>query len=293
MHHHGLAWLLACQIAVGAYAGQAVQPVPSGTMAPGESASTTPTTRTPEEQAVVDTLVSLAQQEGLVDTDLPRLLTAALASGNPWVRANVFAITPVVLGSLRGSPSARGPARVTAFADLYWTLAQAGLGDVDASVRRYALTAGSSFDLDAGRAAAWQQRLRRLFEDDQAGVVRAVAFDVLVSRRAMPDLDMPLVERAIADPSPTVKFSGFNALWMRQAPGYQAVMLAKLHEERDGNTRVAAAEALRNVVPIDGSVVEAVAARLAVERDPLVRQRLSAALAQMKDLAAKIKKPGA
>lgn len=290
---HPLARLLACQIALGAHTGLGVQPVPSGTMATGDSASATPTTRTAEEQALVDTLVRLAQGEAQVDTELPRRLPAALTSGNPWVRANVFAIAPMVLGGLRASASARGPARVARFGDLYWSLAQAGLGDVDASVRRHALTAVSSFDLDAGRAATWQQWLRRLFAEDPAGVVRAAAFDALVSPRLMPGLDMSLVERAIADPSPSVKVSGFNVLWMRQAPGYQAVMLAKLHEQRDGNTRVAAAEALRNVVPIDGSVVDAVAARLAVERDPAVRQRLSVVLEQMQDVARRIKKPGA
>lgn len=290
---HTLAWLLTYQLSLGAAAGQAVQPVSSGTMAAGEAAATTPTTRTPEEQALVETLVRRAQEEGQVDTDLPRLLSAAGTSGNPWVRANVFAIAPIVVGALRATPSARGPARLAVFADLYWSMGETGLADGDASVRRYALTAVSSFDLDPGRTAAWQQRLRRIFEEDTASVVRAAAFDVLVRPSLMPELDMLLVERAIADPSPSVKSSGFNALWLRHAPGYQAVMLAKLNEERDANTRIAAAEALRNVVPEDQSVVDAVAARLAVERDPVVRQRMSAALAQMKDVAARMKKPGA
>lgn len=290
---HGFAWLLTCHLAVGAPGGRAVLSGPAAAMAQGGTVATSPTTRTPKEQALVDTLIRLAQEEGLVDTDLPRLLPAAMASANPWVRSNVFAVAPIVVGALRAAPSARGLSRLAAFADLYWSMADTGLADGDASVRRYALTAVSTLALDPVRAAAWQQRLRRLFEEDPAGDVRAAAFDVLVSPSLMPELDMLLVERAIADPSPSVKYSGFSALWLRHAPGYQAVMLAKLHEERDGNTRIAAAEALRNVVPIDRSVVDAVAARLAVERDPVVRQRMSAALAQMQDIAARIKKPGA
>ena len=290
---HALAWLLTCHLAVGAPGGQAVLAEPAAALAQGGAVATSPTTRTSQEQALVDTLIRLAQEEGLGDTDLPRLLPTAMASGNPWVRANVFATAAIVVGALRAAPSPRGPSRLATFADLYWSMADTGLADGDVSVRRYALRAASTLALDPVRAAAWQQRLRRLFEDDPAGNVRAVAFDVLVSPNLMPELDMLLVERAIADPSPSVKYSGFNALWLRHAPGYQAVMLAKLHEERDANTRIAAAEALRNVVPEDRSVVDAVAARLAVERDPVVRQRMSAALAQMKDLAARTKKPGA
>ena len=291
--HHGLAWLLTCHLAVGAPGGWAAPSGPAAALAQGGTVATSPTTRTPKEQALVDTLIRLAQEEGLVDTDLPRLLPAAMASANPWVRSNVFAVAPIVVGALRAAPSTRGPSRLAVFADLYWSMADTGLADGDVSVRRYALTAASTLALDPVRAAAWPQRLRRLFAEDPAGNVRAAAFDVLVSPSLMPELDMPLVERAIADPSPSVKYSGFNALWLRHAPGYQAVMLAKLHEERDANTRIAAAEALRSVVPEDRSVVDAVAARLAVERDPVVRQRMSAALAQMKDLAARTKKPGA
>lgn len=248
--------------------------------------------RTPEEQAQVDVLLGLAQREGAEDTDLPQRVRAALDSRNPWVRSNAFAMMAATMLGLRTAPAGRGQVRRPALTEAFWPLALGGLDDVEASVRRYAIMALMSLDADAGRSTVRQKRVRQLFDIDPSGEVRARAFEVLSQVVVMPDLDMALVERAIADPSPSVKFAGFNILWLRRPPGYLAVMLAKLHDEQDADTRVAAAEALRNVVPIDGSVVDAVAARLARETDPQVRQRMASTLGQMKAFAASIRKPG-
>jgi HEAT repeat protein len=286
----GIVWLAAIGLAT--TLGQATPSRSPSPLAPGE-ASLSPSERTPEEQALVESMTRAALQEGQADTDVPARVRAAAGSGNPWVRASAFASAAIALGALQNSATSRARERAVELSAVFAGLVDAGLRDGEASVRRAALSTGAGLERSATGSTAWLQRCRELFTADPSGPVRAVAFDVLVSRRVMPELDPAIVERAIADPSPSVKAAGFSALWLRQAPGYLATMLARLHDERDGNTRVAAAEALRYVVPIDGTVVDAVAARLAAEQDPAVRQRLSATLAQMKDLAARVRKPGA
>lgn len=248
--------------------------------------------RTPDEQALLDALMASAQQEAQSDTDLLRRVTAALSSPNPNLRANAFAALPIAMGSLRLAPGSRGPARRLALTEEAWPIAVKGLADPDGSVRRYALMALGSMALRSDHVTQLSGLAQQLFRQDADGVVRAAAFGVLATHDTSGAVDLALVERAVADPSPSVKHAGFNALWLRQAPGYLPFMLQKLHDERDAGTRVAAAEALRNVVPIDPTVVDAVGARLVLETDADVRRRMAAILAQMKDFAAKVRKPG-
>lgn len=275
----------------------AAEPAPTaaqagGAWSPQEPEASAPfRAPTPEERALLDSLVARAQKEVDADTDLAGAVEAAVASANPHLRINAFASLSMAMMSLRSAPGSRGPTRRAALTEQVWPVVLRGLADADASVRRHALITAASLQPSAERAAHLDARADRLFLDDPAGVVRGAAFEWLVRQRSGYVLDMAMVERAIADPSPTVKFAGFNALWLRQSPGYLPFMLAKLHDERDSGTRVAAAEALRSVVPIDSSVVDAVAARLAVETDPRIRARMNAALTQMKALAASVKKP--
>jgi HEAT repeat protein len=249
--------------------------------------------RTPGEQALLDSIMALAQQEAHTDTNLIAGVTAALASMNPNLRANAMAALQIAMISLRSAPGSRGPARRVVLSDQAWPIAMRGLADAEGSVRRYALMALSSMERSRDRSPQLAELARRLFEEDAEGVVRAAAFGLLVELGPRDAVDLTLVERAVADPSSTVKSSGFNLLWLRQAPGHLPFMLQKLHDEQDAGTRVAAAEALRNVVPVDPTVVDAVSARLGLETDADVRRRMAAALAQMKEFAAKVRTPGA
>ena len=163
-------------------------------------------------------------------------------------------------------------------------LAQSAAG----AVRQTARGSGSWAPREAPTSAPY----RALTTDDPEPIGRATAFGLLLGTAQGASVDRALVERAVADRSPTVKAAGFNAMWLRQVPDYLPFMLRKLHDETDPLTRLGAAEALRNVVPSNPSVVDAVSVRLALETDPQVRQQMSAALVQMKAFGLTVKKPG-
>jgi hypothetical protein len=261
---------------------------------PGRSVPVGERGLTAEEARLQELLIYQATEEPTSDTGLLDTVRLAAQSAHPRVRANALAGLATATEGLRRVPSDRTRRRQADIAEAGWPIAIAALGDGSGTVRRYAVTALVALASTEDQRLALLQRCRSLFEVDAEPVVRAAAFGCLLNpprvTRTAPAVDWPLVERAIADPSPVVKAAAFSGVWAREGPQSQAFVLRFLNDERDGATRVAAAEALRNVVVSDASVVEAVAARLAVETDPQVRERMAGALAQMREIAAKTKK---
>lgn len=248
---------------------------------------------TARESELLQQLMAQAQKEAVADTDLLPLVGTALKSVNPHVRANAFATLQVAMLTLHATPGERSSARRAMLSARGWPQALDGLRDADGSVRRYALTAMASLELDVARRDQLKTQCVTLFESDPEPMVRVAAFEWLLRPPGAAGGDRALIERAIADRSPSVKAAGFLALWMRQVPDFKPFVLAKLNDESDKMTRITAAAALLNVVTVDPSVVDAVSAQLAKETDPVVRVRLAGTVSAMRETLARAKKPGA
>ena len=266
-----------------------------GLMAPLEPPSGAPfRPPTPQESALLQQLMALAQKEAVADTDLLPLVSAAVKNDNPHVRTNALTMLQIAMLSLHGSPGERARVRRAAVTEHGWPLARDGWRDDDGVVRRYALATAMSLDLDDARRAEVTASCETFFTRDPDSRVRVVALSWLLRQQVgLAGEGRALIERAIADPSPSVKGEGFLALWMRQAPDFKPFVLAKLNDESDKMTRITAAAALLNVVTVDPSVVDAVSAQLAKETDPVVRFRLAATVSAMRETLARAKKPGA
>lgn len=248
---------------------------------------------TPQESALIQQLMAQAQKEAVADTDLLPLVGTALKSDNPHVRANALTMLQFAMLSLRATPGVRSPVRQAVLTDSGWPLVRDGWRDADGGVRRYALTTAMSLDLDEARRSELTALCATLFERDPEPMVRVASLGWLLRLPGAAGGARALIERAIGDRSPSVKAAGFSALWTRQVPDFVPFVLGKLHDESDRMNRITAAAALLNVVTVDPSVMDAVSARLALETDPQVRQRLAGTVAQMREIAARTKKPGA
>ncbi len=266
----------------------------AGLLAPLEPPTSAPyVPPTAQESALLQHLIAQAQQEAVADTELLPLVGQALKSSNPHVRANAFASVQVAMMALRATPGARSASRRAVVSGAGLVLALDGLRDEDGAVRRYALTTIASLDLDAAQRDHVKTLCATLFERDPDPMVRVASLEWLLGRTTGTGTDRTLIERAVADRSPSVKGAGFLAMWMRQVPGFLPYTLGKLHDETDPLTRITAAAALLNVLTTDPSVVDAVSARLALETDPVVRQRLAGTVSTMRETLARAKKPGA
>ena len=286
-------WLCALGTAVPAIHAQSATQS-GGTWAPLERSTAAPyRPPTPQESVLLEQLMTQAQKEAVVDTNLLELVGTALASDNPHVRTNAFAMMQVAMMRLRAAPGERSSTRRAVLTDGGMGLALDGLRDGDGAVRRYAFTAMASLELDAAQRGRVTALSTTLFASDPEPMVRVVALGWLLGPATGGEVDRALIERAIADGSPSVKAEGFSVLWMRQVPDFVPFVLRKLHDESDRMTRITAAAALLNVVRADPSVVDAVNARLAVETDPVARERLAGTVFTMREILARAKKPGA
>jgi hypothetical protein len=262
-------------------------------MAPLEPPSGAPyRAPTRQESALLQQLIALAQKEAVADTDLLSLVGTALKSDNPHVRANALTMLEFAMVSLRATPGGRSPARQAVLTERGWPVLRDSWRDGDGAVRRYALATAMSLDLDDTRRSELTASCATLFERDPEPMVRVVSLGWLLRAPGAAGGDRALIERAIADRSPSVKAAGFAALWMRQVPDFVPFVLTKLHDESDPMNRITAAAALINVVTVDPSVVDTVSARLRLETDPQVRQRLAGTVWAMRDTLARAKKPG-
>ena len=288
------AWVLVlvgCGLTLGA---QSRPPQSAGLWAPLEPPTSAPyVAPTAPESALLQQLIAQAQQEAVADTELLPLVAQALKSANPHVRANAFATLQVAMMALRATPGDRSASRRAVVSAAGLVLALDGLRDEDGAVRRYALTTIASLDLDAAQRDRVKMLCATLFERDPEPMVRVESLGWLLRLPGAAGGARALIERAIGDRSPSVKAAGFLALWTRQVPDFVPFVLGKLHDESDRMNRITAAAALLNVVTVDPSVMDAVSARLALETDPVVRQRLAGTVSAMRETLARTKKPGA
>lgn len=283
--------LVGCGLTLGA---QSRPPQSAGPWAPLEPQTSAPyVAPTAPESALLQQLIAQAQNEAVADTELLPLVAQALKSTNPHVRANAFATLQVAMMALRATPGDRSASRRAVVSATGLVLALDGLRDEDGAVRRYALTTIASLDLDAAQRDRVKALCATLFERDPEPMVRVASLEWLLGRATGADADRALIERAVADRSPSVKGAGFLAMWVRRVPDFLPFVLRKLHDETDPLTRITAAAALLNVLTTDPSVMDAVSARLALETDPVVRQRLAGTVSAMRETLARAKKPAA
>jgi hypothetical protein len=232
--------------------------------------------------AQVKELAELSMIEASQDTAYLEKLRAALDSRDPFVRSNALATVSVAVSQLRTASAARAE-RLAQLKTAARPAVAAAVADSNGVIRRYAFMALVAVDKDSPASLSSTVSLaQRLFRSDSEPMVRAAAFDLLLSESDSRGRNWSLIEQAIADPAPAVKSAGFREAASAGAVEAIPYLVKGLNDETDQWTRLTAATALQAFVATNPEVVEAVADRVSREPNPYIREQMGHVLVQMR-----------
>ncbi len=221
---------------------------------------------------------------------------AELRAPNPKVRSNaataIGRMGPAAAQAVPDLAAALGDADTEVQANAAWALAQMGkeaksavpalekaLGDANWQVRGRAAVALGALGTEAGAA---REALRRALNDGNANV-RAAAAGALWSVTGDATEPLPALKGLLSNPDAHTRRQAAQALARVGPPAAVLApqLIAKL-DDSDSGVRLAAARALMPVGRENAAVRDALEKRLAVEREPVVREAMASTLDQLR-----------